>query len=436
MKHLSFLVAALGTFVLALAMPAAVHSAPPSNDNFADASEISTIPFSAAIDLTEATAEAGEPMGCASHLGDVWFQMPIRPAQTVYRITLTSPGTQLWGAVYRDTGSGITGLQMVIGCVYLGQATNVTIGAAESFYVRVARGYYATATTARLDIEEIAAPENDNFADAMSISSLPFEHEVATAGASTELGEPALCTPPYSEKTVWYSYTPSARHSVTARFTGGTAPGGIAVYVGSSVEALTTLGCQYGFPITINVVAGATYYFQVGGFGQYGPLLRFSLDYGPPDATPPVITAPPVVVDATTPAGATVSYTVTATDEVDGPVPVTCLPPAGSLFAIGDTPVACTAEDAAGSVAEASFNVHIKSAAEQIVDLMGDWSAFMLQRALQALSVNNRPAACAALGTYIRQVQQMMRPPKPKLAPADGLHMIGDARRIRTVIGC
>jgi hypothetical protein len=63
---------------------------------------------------------------------------------------------------------------------------------------------------------------------------------------------------------------------------------------------------------------------------------------------------------ATSAAGANVNYpTPTATDEVDGPVPVTCSPPSGSLFAPGSTTVTCTATDAAGNSATTQFEVKV-----------------------------------------------------------------------------
>jgi hypothetical protein len=53
------------------------------------------------------------------------------------------------------------------------------------------------------------------------------------------------------------------------------------------------------------------------------------------DRTPPVLNLPgPLFVDATSPAGAVVSFTVSAFDAVDGPAPVTCVPASGSVFPI------------------------------------------------------------------------------------------------------
>ena len=38
---------------------------PPDNDNFGNATPISTLPFTASVDITEATIEPDEPQPCA-----------------------------------------------------------------------------------------------------------------------------------------------------------------------------------------------------------------------------------------------------------------------------------------------------------------------------------------------------------------------------------
>jgi len=57
---------------------------------------------------------------------------------------------------------------------------------------------------------------------------------------------------------------------------------------------------------------------------------------------------------------ARVRYVVTARDEVDGVVPVTCRPPSGTLFRIGRALVTCSATDKSGNVASAKFTVLVK----------------------------------------------------------------------------
>jgi len=57
---------------------------------------------------------------------------------------------------------------------------------------------------------------------------------------------------------------------------------------------------------------------------------------------------------------ARVSYSVRASDAVDGTVPATCAPPSGSFFRLGRTSVRCSATDASANAATASFTVTVK----------------------------------------------------------------------------
>lgn len=78
------------------------------------------------------------------------------------------------------------------------------------------------------------------------------------------------------------------------------------------------------------------------------------------DKTPPTLSMPSdVTVQATSPSGAVVTFTASATDLVDGSVPVACTPTSGSTFPSGATTVICSAADKAGNVASASFKVTV-----------------------------------------------------------------------------
>ena len=86
------------------------------------------------------------------------------------------------------------------------------------------------------------------------------------------------------------------------------------------------------------------------------------------DTTPPTITVPaPITATATGPSGATVSFTVTATDLVDGAVSVACTPVSGSTFALGETTVSCSAHDAANNAASASFTVTVQDTTPPVI---------------------------------------------------------------------
>lgn len=68
------------------------------------------------------------------------------------------------------------------------------------------------------------------------------------------------------------------------------------------------------------------------------------------DNIPPVITTPgPVTATASSSSGAAVNFSVTAKDNVDGSVTVTCNPAPGSSFPVGATKVTCTAVDKKGN---------------------------------------------------------------------------------------
>ena len=63
-------------------------------------------------------------------------------------------------------------------------------------------------------------------------------------------------------------------------------------------------------------------------------------------ADPPVVTVPPdMTVEAQSFAGAAVTYTASAVDDKNRPIPITCNPASGSTFPIGPNTVTCTATD-------------------------------------------------------------------------------------------
>ena len=78
------------------------------------------------------------------------------------------------------------------------------------------------------------------------------------------------------------------------------------------------------------------------------------------DTTPPVLTLPPdTTLAATSAAGAVGTFTATASDLVDGSVPVECTPASGSTFPLGTTTVVCTASDVRENEASGSFLIHV-----------------------------------------------------------------------------
>jgi hypothetical protein len=156
---------------------------------------------------------------------------------------------------------------------------------------------------------------------------------------------------------------------------------------------------------------------------------------------PPAVAVPdPIVVNATSPAGAVVNFSSTAHDAFDDQLSPTCTPASGSTFASGDTKVTCTATDAANHSSSASFNVHVKGAAEQIADQIklvgnkgGGSFADQLQSAADELAGGADAEACGTMGAYINHVRSQSG---KQLTPAEAATLIANANRIRSVIGC
>jgi HYR domain len=90
-----------------------------------------------------------------------------------------------------------------------------------------------------------------------------------------------------------------------------------------------------------------------------GTLSVPSLDF---DTTPPTIRGArnKVVKVKKTARRARVSYSVTASDAVDGTVPATCAPRSGSFFRLGRTRVRCAAADTSANTATANFTVTVR----------------------------------------------------------------------------
>lgn len=112
-------------------------------------------------------------------------------------------------------------------------------------------------------------------------------------------------------------------------------------------------GVQFPIGTTLVVCTAVDGYANVA-FGT------FTVTVTPADTTPPVLNLTDVTAEATSSAGATVTYTATAFDDVDGTITPTCVPASGSTFPLGVTTVQCSATDAASNTATDSFTVTVE----------------------------------------------------------------------------
>jgi hypothetical protein len=123
------------------------------------------------------------------------------------------------------------------------------------------------------------------------------------------------------------------------------------------------------------------------------------------DTVSPVVTVPPnIVAEATGPAGAAVTFSASATDLVAGALTPACTPSSGSTFALGVTPVTCTASDGVNT-GQSTFSVTVRDTTPPaIVGTPGNITVFggaggavvtyPLPTAVDLVS-GARPVACA-----------------------------------------
>lgn len=128
-----------------------------------------------------------------------------------------------------------------------------------------------------------------------------------------------------------------------------TVTGGTGAFVGASGSG------------TLTRVAGVPGARVTGEDTWTGTLVVPGLEFEVDQTAPTISGARSKVVRAPRKAKrARVTYKVTATDDVDGPVAVACRPASGSRFKIGRTVVTCSATDRSSNTATARFTVTVR----------------------------------------------------------------------------
>ena len=244
----------------------------PSKDNFADAELISSLPFSATVDITDATNESGEPQWCTFMERTVWYSFT--PTQNV-ALRVDTLGGAIAGNVniYIPSGPGISDLNL-LGC-------SINSGSF-IFYAEAGNTYYLQAGSAfgevgsiQINMEEVFPPANDNFTNSEIISSVPSSITVDVTDATNEPNEPQFCA--FLEQTVWYSFTPADNTAVRADTLGSAVSASLNIYqaAGPGLSDLNFIGCSStSGSLNFFAEAGSTYYIQAGASasGQVGTI--------------------------------------------------------------------------------------------------------------------------------------------------------------------
>ncbi len=128
-------------------------------------------------------------------------------------------------------------------------------------------------------IVEVPPLSNDRFQDANAIGGVPFGARTRTTGATMQSSEPEGCTPVGG--TVWFRYRAPVGGGLVASTDGSDYATTLAVYSGTQLGDLSEIGCKRdprgNSSVALPAIAGATYFFQVGGPVDGGDLV-FTLE--------------------------------------------------------------------------------------------------------------------------------------------------------------
>jgi len=258
---------------------------PPANDNLANAISVSSLSFTHTVseaNIAGATSETNENI-CSDDKS--WWYVFTPSTTADYLIHAEVVGSDL-DDDEDDTSFGIyTGSTHPLtsedcfdnddGYGY-GERGLVTLSSGTTYYIRVGAKIPLIVGGVTTSIFLPSPPANDNLANAIDGSSLPFTHTVPptnSSAATLETSEGA-CD---SDASWWYVFTPSSTgdYAITVAVIGSDKEADIdqtslGVYTGST-HPLTEVGCfdneavyGYGERELVNLTGGTTYYIRAG----------------------------------------------------------------------------------------------------------------------------------------------------------------------------
>jgi hypothetical protein len=209
----------------------------------------------------------------------------------------------------------------------------------------------------------------------------------------------------------------------------------------NAINANTAFSATLNTPGTQSLTATNKYYSSITGT-QTGILVP---------CTPPVINCPTVLpVPATSPNGASVTFSVTAAGSCS--VGTICVIAGTSTtvtspytFPIGTTTVNCTSTNSANQQDSCSFTVRVKGDTAQITDLIANVNSLNIPSALKTaltvklnaaladLSVNDTADACGNLAAFINLAQAQAG--KKIMPSSTAKDLTSVALRIQAVMG-
>src|SRR5439155_705636 len=148
----------------------------------------------------------------------------------------------------------------------------------------------------------------------------------------------------------------------------------IAAHTDTTAEATSGAGAviTYTAPSTSDAVDGTGVASCAPASGTSFAIGTTAVSCSATDAHGNAATPTNITAEATGAAGAAVTFTACASDIVDGPVAASCSPASGSTFALGTTTVNCSATDAHANTGSASFTVTVRDTTPPTISVPAD----------------------------------------------------------------
>jgi hypothetical protein len=271
--------AALTLFVFSLvvfALPP-TSAAAPSNDDFNNAIEITSLPFSQTIDPSEATAALDDPYGCSNNYRTVWFRLT--PASAA-RIVLTTTDYPYATAMSAWTGSRGSLAQAACSQMTYPPSSYASFNAVpgQTYYIMLSGTYYYPEPNSfNLTVSVGDSVANDDVIHAATVSALPFSADLDTRFAVSEGFD--YCGP--SAASVWYSFTPNEDVRLQIDTTSSTYWAVPYVFTGTP-NSLSAVLCGRSQNLRTDLSAGQTYYIEIASWSSGGGNLALRLSVAPP----------------------------------------------------------------------------------------------------------------------------------------------------------
>ncbi len=308
-------------------------------------------------------------------------------------VTYTATATDIVDGAVTPVCSPASGSQFSVG------ATTVTCTAADTRGNSGSGSFTVTVTAGDTSPPTVTVPAS------MVLEATGPSGAIATftASAADDVDGPlpATCTPasggtfPIAATTVTCSATDSHGNTGSASFTvtvRDATPPAVSVPPNATLTTTTNAPVAHTFAATaMDLVDGPLVPICIPPSGSLFPVgattvtctasdshgnagsASFTVTVTLVDTTAPVVTVPDnMIVEASGPAGAVVTFSASATDNVDGTVPATCMPASGSTFPIDRTTVTCSSSDGHGNTGSASFDVRVHDTTRPTVTVPAD----------------------------------------------------------------